>query len=101
MNENRETTASLLEWLETAVQEMERSDDKLIAFLRLRYDELSQRFPHEVFSVQEATPDFFSTTIQYLTTGAPLNRPGGKPEDAKHDIYWRRYREWLQINSPT
>jgi hypothetical protein len=87
-----------LAWLQKAAQEVEASADKLAAFLRLRYDEMGRLFPHDVFSVQEATPDFFAETARYLTTGIPENRPGIKPEDAKHDIYWRRYRDWMKAN---
>ena len=95
---NSPSSSSLLAWLHLAAQEVESSSDKTSAFLRLRYDEMSRLFPHEVFSVQEATPDFFSETIRYLISEIPDTRPGVKPEDAKHDIYWRRYRDWMKAS---
>ena len=86
-------------WLQKADHEVESSADKIGTFLRLRYDEMGRLFPHDVFSVQEATPDFFAETVRYLTADIPDNRPGIKPEDAKHDIYWRRYRDWMIANT--
>lgn len=70
--------------------------ERMHAFLDMRYTVMSCLFPHEPFSVSEATFDFFDDTISYLVNGIPQVRPGGKPEDAKHDIYWQRYRDWMK-----
>lgn len=64
-------------------------------FLHLRYDEMARLFPHEPFSVNEAGFDFFTNTLEFVKNGVPQNRPGSRSEDAKFDIYWKRYRDWI------
>lgn len=96
MSINSQIIIDGLTWLRKAAQEVESSNNKLDTFLRLRYDEMSRLFPHKVFSVQEATPDFFAETARYLIVGIPETRPNIKSEDAKHDVYWQRYRDWMK-----
>lgn len=50
---------ALLAWLRQADQEANNSKTPIDEFLHQRYDVMSKAFPHEVFSVQEATPEFF------------------------------------------
>jgi len=49
-------------------------------FYKLRYWELADRFPHKVFTVGEATLDFFSITMGYLQ-GAKLPKNEDKSEN--------------------
>lgn len=98
---------SLEDWLRYSIHLMEADriechlGDRLLSkvelFLHLRYTRMGALFPHEPFSVNEATPAFFRDTLDYLVgvVALPERRPGVKAEDAKHDLYWRRYREWV------
>lgn len=70
---------------------------KIQLFIHLRYTRMNALFPHEPFSVNEATPAFFRETLDYVAGIVPMpeRRPGTKAEDAKHDLYWPRYRAWV------
>lgn len=77
--------------------------NKVQLFLHLRYTRMGALFPHEPFSVNEATPAFFRETLDYLTGIVPLpeRRPGVRAEDAKADPYWPRYRDWVRKHAAT
>ncbi len=58
-------------------------------FYKLRYWELTDRFPHKVFTVGEATLDFFIVTANYLQ-GAKLPKNEDKSE------YLENYLNWIK-----
>ncbi len=63
-------------------------DERLRTFMVLRYDDLGRRFPHAVFSVGEATLDFFERTTRYLLREEDLPKPQSE--------YERHYVDWLR-----
>jgi hypothetical protein len=58
-------------------------------FLHLRYRELGHLFPHGVFSVGQASLDFFDTALAHLN-GAPFDDSKEKPSE-----YEMNYRRWI------
>lgn len=66
-------------------------------FVELRYDVLNSLYPHPVFGVNQATPEFFATTLAYVTGARPI--PESEPGAAQgaDPTYWRRYRDWCRV----
>ncbi len=56
-------------------------------FYKLRYWELADKFPHKVFTVGEATLDFFIVTANYLQ-GAKLPKNEDKSEYLENYLNW-------------
>jgi hypothetical protein len=58
-------------------------------FLDLRYRELRALFPHDTFSVGQASLDFFDTALAHLN-GVPFAKTEGEPS-----VYEANYRRWI------
>lgn len=65
--------------------------DRLRLFLRFRYDIMHQFYPHGVFSVGQASLDFFELAHGHIDGSLPL--PAG--EEAKSE-YVRNYIAWVK-----
>jgi hypothetical protein len=64
---------------------------RIARFIELRYHTLSRLFPHDVFSVGQASLDFFDKALTHVE-GAPFDEihGGGKPS-----VYEANYRSWI------
>lgn len=69
-----------------------RENPSLDLFLDLRYRALGEAFPHDTFSVAQATPDFFDVAISHLG-GQPFAKTDGKPS-----AYEANYRRWIELH---
>lgn len=72
-----------------------RESRSLDLFMELRYHELARMFPHDVFSVGQASLDFFDRALANLN-GAPFDEPtkDGQPPP-KPSEYEANYRRWI------
>lgn len=61
-------------------------------FLQMRYHDLGQAFPHDTFSVGQATLDFFDVAVGHLG-GQPFGKTDGPPS-----IYEANYRRWIEMH---
>jgi len=66
-----------------------RENPSLDLFLDLRYRELRALFPHDTFSVGQASLDFFDTAVAHLN-GVPFAKTEGEPS-----VYEANYRRWI------
>lgn len=65
-------------------------------FIDLRYSTLARQFPHDTFSVAQATPDFFEVALKHLRGGSFAG------DDKDQSVYEMNYRRWIRkhrINS--
>ncbi len=69
-----------------------RENPSLDLFISLRYHELGEAFPHDTFSVGQATLDFFEVALSHLG-GQPFAATNGKPS-----TYEANYRRWIQAH---
>lgn len=75
--------------LRSFAERMARSDLTLDEFLQARYRELGLRFPHPVFSVNQATTDFFPRLLMHLN--------GGEFDKLQEvSEYEANYRRWVK-----
>ncbi len=56
-------------------------------FLYLRYDAFNILFPHKTFSVNQATPDFFTLTLEYARQQKEFIKPKSE--------YEKNYLDWM------
>lgn len=68
-------------------------DDRVRAFMALRYDEMRLAHPHPTFTVDQATLDFFDVTLGYIDN--PESIPKVKPDTSE---YARNYLGWVRAN---
>jgi hypothetical protein len=80
----------LLEFLSKCRNELDRLSGhaKILRFIELRYAVMSDLFPHGVFTVEEATLEFFDRAIRHSIHQDPL--PEVKSE------WSRNYVEWIK-----
>lgn len=67
-----------------------RESRSIDLFLEMRYHELARLFPHDTFSVGQASLDFFDTALAHLN-GEPFAKGDGEPS-----IYEMNYRKWIK-----
>jgi len=59
-------------------------------FIDLRYSILAHQFPHETFSVAQATLDFFEVALKHLRGEAFSG------DDKDQSVYEMNYRRWIR-----
>lgn len=65
---------------------------RLDLFLDLRYRDLALAFPHDTFSVGQASLDFFDVALSHMG-GQPFDKTDGPPS-----IYEMNYRRWIEAH---
>lgn len=68
-------------------------DEQVALFIKLKYDIFPRKFPHPIFSTQEAEMDFFKKTLDYL------NHPETIKIDKDTLEFSKNYKEWLRKNA--
>ncbi len=93
-----ECRLSLSDWLDTAIIMLSIGYTPAL-FVELRYDRMNRFYPHGVFSVNEATPEFFRETLDHLVGDNHIadRRPGNALTGAA-DPYWVSYRDWVRAH---
>ena len=64
-------------------------DERWSFFVSARYVILQERFPHETFSVEQCTYDFFQVTLDYLIGHQEL------PKREAGNVYKNNYIDWI------
>ena len=82
---------TLADFCRAALLDITASPDRLSAFLHWRYDRLNREHPHAIFSVGEATPEFFGQTLAYVVGVEPI--PETKPDDRP---FRANYLDWCR-----
>ena len=90
---NESLELSLKHFCELANFSISQSNDKVSEFMRLRYDVMSKQFPHDVFSVEQATLDFFEKTLDILNGSVTVTK-----EEENKSKYTKNYYEWCRKN---
>jgi hypothetical protein len=81
-----------------AINELNLSKNKTDTFFKLRYREMSTKFPHKTFSVMQSNMSFFEETLDYIR-GKPFPPKPEKDKDGKQwewDEYVVNYINWLK-----
>lgn len=81
-----------LEYIKNAIHELEQ-DHSIDNFLRLRYHIMSKECPHNTFSVEQGSWDFFETARKHIN--GTLALPVGT-KDRPLSEYDHNYIKWIK-----
>lgn len=83
---------NLIAFLRAASQHMQipqTFDERWSYFVEARYAVLRSKFPHETFSVEQCTYEFFQVTLDYLEGHQEL------PKREAGNVYKNNYIDWV------